>query len=45
MSFFVVVVFACLAVRDLCRSGCRQNYCLNNVPEEITNVTVLVFSS
>ena len=28
MSFF----FSCLVVRDLCRSGCRQNYFLTPHP-------------
>ena len=29
---YVVFFLACLVVRDLCRSGCRQNYYLNPPP-------------
>ena len=29
--FFFLFVFACFAVRDLCRSGCRQSYYLTDI--------------
>ena len=41
MSF---VFLACLVVRDLCRSGCRQNYYLPTILS-LTQVTVISLKS
>ena len=41
LAYVVVVVFACFVVRDLCSSGCRQNYYLTPLPPFFSLPTIL----